>query len=143
MASLPQLIGPTEKALTRVLLERGLDGLRIRSNAEWVALNRRDGMRPSDGYVAELAAVLSIDPDAARTVLTELIARGLVERRGDRVTTSETGRSELHAARQRVSLITAELERDVTSEDRLVTERVLGQIRNRATDLLTATRYSR
>lgn len=139
MSTLPQLIGPTERLLTRVLFERGLAGLRIGSNPEWVALNRLDGFTATESHVAQLAGLLSIELSDARDVLAALAERGLIDRHGDQASLTDAGRNELREARRRVASLTAELEQDVTPEDRAVVERVLDRIRTRGAAILAPT----
>lgn len=138
MRTLPQIIGPTEKTLTQVLLQRGLAGSSMRSNEEWVAMNRLAASGPiaAAEFADALVELLGMTRPAAENLIAAMSSQDMISARGGVLQLSEHGVRELHAARSRVAALTDELERNITPQDRAAVERVLDDLAARARVIL-------
>lgn len=127
----PQLIGRTEKALN-ALLERELSGTGV-AERQWVALNLTDGALPSDRLAARISEALRIDAAAARELLAELIAAGLVHEAAARtIELTGKGRSLQRGIRSATASLTEDLWGDLPDDDRATAARVLNVVLTRA-----------
>lgn len=134
MRSLPQVIGPTERAL-RALLEQAIADSRIPGYLGWVATNLSDGARPRASLEAELERATKCGTRASEATVSELVALGLLDA-GGAITGS--GLSELRAARERIGAITRSIVADIPDINLAVAIGVLDRVRGRAESLLCA-----
>lgn len=132
MRTLPQVTGPTERAL-EALLERELAASRIPGYLGWVAMNLAHAAATSATLEARLAQTTRCRPEDANAVISELVALGLLVGNG---ALTAAGAAELASVRERVSATTSAVVAGLADDDLATTIRVLDHVRGQAESLL-------
>jgi hypothetical protein len=132
MRTLPQVTGPTERALG-ALLDRELLDSRVPGFLGWVAMNLADAATPGTSLRAQLERATQCGTQNAGAVITQLVALGLLESHGALTT---HGAAELGSVRERVSATTQRLVAGLAEDELSTTIHVLDHVRDRAESLL-------
>jgi DNA-binding MarR family transcriptional regulator len=140
----PQIIGQAENAL-RAILNRALARTGGGTYQQWVALNLvavSGGAIDRDQLTGRLAGALKIDDAAARAVIAELTAEGLLEDlpdRGSRIGLTDPGQARYRQVRSDLGQTTARVFGGLPADDLGTAGRVLSVITDRANAELAAT----
>lgn len=135
MRTLPQVTGPTERALG-ALLDRELAGAPIPDGLAWVCLNL--AAAPSAGrpeLEARLDAQVKCGPPEAAQTVEQLVAVGLLDSAA-RLTAA--GQTALTSVRERVRTRTETLVAGMPEDELETTIRVLDRVRARAESMLSS-----
>src|SRR6266498_2038507 len=130
----PQIIGQAENAL-RAILSRALARTGGGTYQQWVALSvtaASGGELDRDQLIGRLTGALKIDDAAARAVIAELTAEGLVRDQGSRIGLTDTGQARHRQVRNDLERTNARLFGDLSADDLATAGRVLSVIRDRA-----------
>jgi DNA-binding MarR family transcriptional regulator len=132
-----QIIGQAENAL-RAILSRALARTGGGTYQQWVALSvtaARGGDLDPDQLIGRLAGALKIDDAAARAVIAELTAEGVLEDlpdQGSRIGLTDAGQARFRQVRSDLERTNARLFGDLPADDLATAGRVLGVITDRA-----------
>jgi DNA-binding MarR family transcriptional regulator len=109
---------------------------------QWVILNftaTSGGSVPRDAVVARMRSALKIDHSAASAAIEEVVALGLAEADGDRLTLTPTGSELFEQIRAGSAAIVERLYTGLPIEDQLTTRRILAAVTERANAELAGT----
>ncbi|MFM9702215.1 MULTISPECIES: MarR family transcriptional regulator [Streptomyces] len=97
-----------------------------------------DGPLDREALAGRVVASLKIDPDEARAVIGELLAKGLLAADGESIRATDAGRTLHDTVTAETAPVTARIYAGISAEDRAVAGRVLTTITERAEAELAA-----
>lgn len=128
-APLTRDIGQTENALRAVLATLIADSP-FPTYPEYVSMVvvAQAGGSEADAVTHRVADAVRIPSDAAERLLDDLVARGLLIRKGVILGMSETGQSAFTTVRGQVGAATDRMHANISAEDLAITRRTLGSL---------------
>lgn len=116
-------------ALERVLATHGL---RFEHNVALRSVITADHPLSPDELAGLIQSSLKLDPPAARAVVDDLLDRKLLVADGDRLTSTDRGRTVYQAAAAETAVVASRIWGDIEPDDLAATGRVLDLVRSRA-----------